>query len=326
VTPLLSVRDLETGFVGEGGLVRAVRGISFDLEAGETLGLVGESGCGKSVTALSIMGLLPSVGRIAGGSVLLEGQDLVQASKRQLRAVRGRRIAMVFQDSMTSLNPLLTVGRQITESLETHLGLSSAEARRKAVALLEEVGIPEPARRLKQFPHQLSGGLRQRVAVAVALAPNPQVLIADEPTTALDVTIQAQLLELLRREREERGMAMLLITHDLGVVAGMADRICVMYAGRIVEEGSTEAVFAAPRHPYTLGLLRSVPRIDAELHDRLPSIPGTPPPIWDIPAGCPFRPRCSFAFDRCEVEDPPLVSHGPGLAAACWADVREAVG
>jgi oligopeptide transport system ATP-binding protein len=319
---LLSVRNLETGFYAGEGVVHAVREISFDLEAGETLGLVGESGSGKTLTALSIMGLLPPAARIVGGSILLEDDDLVKASKRRLRQVRGRRIAMVFQDSMTSLNPLLSVGRQITESLETHLGVSGADARRKAVSLLEEVGVPEPAQRLKQFPHQLSGGLRQRVAVAIALAPNPQVLIADEPTTALDVTIQAQLLELLRREQEQRGMAMLLITHDLGVVAGMADRLCVMYAGRIVEEGPTDHVYSEPRHPYTLGLLRSVPRLDSELQARLPSIPGAPPPIWDVPPGCSFRPRCPFAFERCDV-DPPLQPHGPGAAAACWADIRE---
>jgi oligopeptide transport system ATP-binding protein len=323
---LLAVRGLETAFFAEEGLVRAVRGISFELEEAETLGLVGESGCGKSVTALSIMGLLPSNGRVVGGTIEFDGEDLVQASKRRLRQMRGRQVAMVFQDSMTSLNPLLTVGRQITESLETHLGLSGQEAARKAVALLEEVGVPEPARRLKQFPHQLSGGLRQRVAVAIALAPNPAVLIADEPTTALDVTIQAQLLDLLKRERAERRMALLLITHDLGVVAGMADRLCVMYAGRIVEEGPTDSVFTAPRHPYTLGLLRSVPRIDQEVHGRLPSIPGAPPPLWSLPAGCPFRPRCEFAFERCEAEDPPLEPVGNGgQAAACWADVREAV-
>jgi oligopeptide transport system ATP-binding protein len=325
MAPLLSVQNLETAFSTPEGPVQVVRDVSFELEAGETVGLVGESGSGKTVTALSIMGLLPSAARTVGGSIMLGDDDLAKASRKRLRGFRGRRIAMVFQDSMTSLNPLLTIGRQITESLETHLGLSGADAGRRAVSLLEEVGVPEPAQRLKQFPHQLSGGLRQRVAVAIALAPNPEVLIADEPTTALDVTVQAQLLELLRRERVERGMAMLLITHDLGVVAGMTDRLCVMYAGRIVEEGPTESVFAEPRHPYTLGLLRSVPRLDTELQDRLPSIPGAPPPIWARPTGCPFRPRCPFAMDQCEVEDPPLEAHGPGRAAACWADLREPV-
>ena len=326
MTPLLAVRDLATGFSSDEGLVPAVRGVSFEVAAGETIGLVGESGCGKSVTALSIMGLLPPTGRIVAGSIELDGKELVGAPKRALSDVRGRRIAMVFQDSMTSLNPLLTVGRQITESLQRHLGMARSQAQRHAVELLEEVGVPEAERRLSQYPHQLSGGLRQRAAVAIALAPNPELLIADEPTTALDVTIQAQMLELLQRERQQRGMALILITHDLGVVAGMADRLSVMYAGRIVEEGPTEAVYAEPRHPYTLGLLRSVPRIDGPLESRLASIPGVPPPIWDLPAGCPFRPRCTFAFDRCATHDPPLESTGSqGKAAACWADVRETV-
>jgi oligopeptide transport system ATP-binding protein len=307
--PLLSVQQ------------RAVRGVSFDVEAGETRGLVGESGCGKSVTALSIMGLLPSSARIVAGSISLNGQELVSASKKELRAVRGRRVAMVFQDSMTSLNPLLTIGRQITETLEAHLGMSRSRTRSRAVELLDEVGVPEPERRLAQYPHQLSGGLRQRVAVAVALAPNPAVLIADEPTTALDVTVQAQLLELLKREQRDRGMGLILITHDLGVVAGMADRLSVMYAGRIVEEGPTEAVFAKPRHPYTLALLRSVPRIDARPERRLVSIPGAPPPLAELPAGCPYRPRCPLAFERCEEEDPALVRvNDDERAVACWAD------
>jgi oligopeptide/dipeptide ABC transporter ATP-binding protein len=322
--PILRVDGLETAFRADEGTAHAVRGVSFAISPGETLALVGESGSGKSVTALSIIGLLPPNGRIVGGSIALGDLELVGASKRVLRGIRGKRIAMVFQDSMTSLNPLLTVGRQITESLEVHLGLSRADAGRRAVSLLEEVGVPEPQRRLRQYPHQLSGGLRQRVAVAVALAPNPDVLIADEPTTALDVTIQAQLLELLKRERAERDMALLLITHDLGVVAGMTDRLGVMYAGRIVEEGPTDRVFETPRHPYTLGLLRSVPRIDGELERRLPSIAGAPPPIWSLPPGCAFRPRCPFAVDRCEHDDPPLEPREePGLAVACWVDVRE---
>ena len=326
MTALLSVRGLTTMFSSGQGRVQAVRGVSFDLSAGETLGLVGESGCGKSATALSILRLLPPAGRIVGGRIQLDGMDLVTAPLSVLRRVRGRRIGIVFQDSMTSLNPLLTVGRQITESLETHLGIRGREANRRAADLLEEVGVPDPARRLGQFPHQLSGGLRQRVAVAIALAPNPDVLIADEPTTALDVTIQAQLLDLLGREQKERKMALLLITHDLGVVAGITDRLAVMYAGRIVEEGPTDRLFADPRHPYTLGLLGSIPRIDREVAERLPSIPGTPPPMWDIPAGCPFRPRCPFAFETCAVQDPPLeVVDSEGHAAACWADVPSLV-
>jgi oligopeptide/dipeptide ABC transporter ATP-binding protein len=233
---------------------------------------------------------------------------------------------MVFQDSMTSLNPLLTVGRQITESLRAHLGLSRADATARALALLDEVGVPEPAARLGQYPHQLSGGLRQRVAVAVALAPDPEILIADEPTTALDVTIQAQLLDLLAREREQRGMAVLLITHDLGIVAGMTDRVCVMYAGRIVEQGATEDVYADARHPYTLGLMRSVPRLDGEVERRLPSIPGAPPPLWMLPPGCAFRTRCPSALAVCSEQDPSLEPcAGGGHDAACWAVVRESV-
>ena len=316
------MRNLVTAFHVEDRVVPAVRDVSLDIVPGETLAIVGESGCGKSVTALSIMGLLPPNGRILGGRVELDGENLVGAPRRVLRRVRGKRIAMVFQDSVTSLNPLLSVGRQITESLEVHLGLSRADSRRRALSLLEEVGVPEPEARLRQYPHQLSGGLRQRVAVAVALAPNPAVLIADEPTTALDVTIQAQLLELLRRERRDRGMALVLITHDLGVIAGMADRVCVMYAGRIVEEGSTDQVFE-PRHPYTLGLLRSVPRIDGELSQRMHSIPGVPPPLSNLPSGCPFMPRCSLAELRCE-EDPVLEPCGSaGHLAACWVGARE---
>jgi len=316
---LLEVHDLETVFVSRAGNVEAVRGVSFELEAGRTLGLVGESGCGKSATALSIMRLLPPAGRIAGGRIELGGLDLARASKRTLRQVRGKRVAMVFQDSMTSLNPLLTVGRQITESLTLHLGLGRREAEQKAAELLEEVGVPEPSRRLEQFPHQLSGGLRQRAAVAVALAADPEVLIADEPTTALDVTVQAQLLELLKREQEQRQMAVLLITHDLGVVARMSDQLCVMYAGRIVERGPAAEIFRHPRHPYTLGLLRSVPRLDRPLERRLPSIAGAPPEMWRLPSGCPFRPRCGYAVARCANDDPVLELVGAaGHSAACW--------
>jgi oligopeptide/dipeptide ABC transporter ATP-binding protein len=322
MSALLDVRVLETCFSSDEGIVRAVRGVSFELAAGETLGLVGESGCGKSVTALSIMRLLPPNARVTGGSVLLDGTDLLRASKRTMRRIRGARVGMVFQDSMTALNPLLTVGRQITEILEAHTGLTERAARAKAVALLEEVGVPEPTRRLRQYPHQLSGGLRQRVAVAIALAPNPDVLIADEPTTALDVTIQAQVLDLLRRQQGERRMAMILITHDVGVVASLSDRLAVMYAGRIVEIGRSDEVFTDPRHPYTLGLLRSVPRIDSEIAERLPSIPGTPPPLSALPPGCPFRPRCSFAVERSDDEEPPLAPVGDDHAAACWVDIR----
>jgi oligopeptide/dipeptide ABC transporter ATP-binding protein len=320
---LLAVRDLETAFATKRGLLPALRGVSLTVARQETVGVVGESGSGKSVTALSIMRLLPSSGAIVGGSVELAGRDMLSLSKRELQRVRGKEIAMVFQDSMTSLNPVLTVGRQLTESLSKHLGLGRSEARARALDLLREVGIPEPKRRLRQYPHQLSGGLRQRVAIAIALAANPAVLIADEPTTALDVTIQAQILDLLRREQDQRGMAMLLITHDLGVIAGMVDRVCVMYGGRIVELGATDLVFKNPSHPYTVGLLRSVPRLDATLGRRLISIAGSPPPIGDLPTGCPFRTRCQLAFDRCASEEPPLIAKGDDHAAACWADVRE---
>ncbi len=322
-SPLLRVTGLETSFVADDELLQAVRGISFELREGRTLGLVGESGCGKSVTALSIMGLLPPNGMITGGSIALRGDDLLAASPRRLEALRGRRIAMVFQDSMTSLNPVLSIGRQLTEGLEHHLGMSRRQARQRAVELLEEVGVPEPGTRLRQYPHQLSGGLRQRVAVAIAIAANPELLIADEPTTALDVTIQAQLVELLHREREQRGMALLLITHDLGVVAGVADEVCVMYAGRIVEQGPTERLFADARHPYTLGLLQSIPRLGVPRMRRLASIGGAPPSPGAVGAGCAFRPRCAYALDRCRIEDPPLVeTDADGSAAACWADVR----
>jgi oligopeptide/dipeptide ABC transporter ATP-binding protein len=324
VTPILALDDLRTSFAGPDGAVPAVRGVSLEIEPGETVGIVGESGSGKSVTFLSVLRLLPAAGHVVGGRVTLDGVDLLAASQRDLRRLRGRRIGMVFQDSMTSLNPLLTIGRQITESLEAHRGLGRRDARRRAVELLAEVGVPEPERRLDQYPHQLSGGLRQRAAVAIALAPDPEVLVADEPTTALDVTIQAQLLDLLRREQRERGMALVLITHDLGVIARVADRVCVMYAGRIVEEGPVEQVFATPHHPYTVGLLASVPRLDGELVDRLPSIAGAPPQLWELPAGCPFRPRCSRAIDLCVEVDPPLeaCSDDEAHRVACHSPVE----
>ena len=322
----LRVCDLEVGFATRHGLVRAVRGVSFDIEPGRTVGLVGESGSGKSVTTLAAFRLLPSTGRVLRGSVELGGVDLLRLPSKELNRVRGRRVGMVFQDSMTSLNPLLSVGLQIVETLATHLDLRGRAARRRALTLLEEVGVPDPERRLRQFPHQLSGGLRQRIAVAIALAPNPDLLIADEPTTALDVTIQAQLLELLQRERKQRGMSLLLITHDLGVIAGIADEVCVMYAGRIVERGPTDEVFAAPRHPYTAALLRSVPRLEGGLERRLNSIAGAPPVEWDERDGCAFRPRCPLAMAVCAESDPRLDENG-GHSAACFAaaPMREVV-
>jgi peptide/nickel transport system ATP-binding protein len=312
-------------FDSRDGPVPAVRDVSFDLRPGEALGIVGESGSGKSTLALAIMQLLPSNGRITAGSISFAGLDLVGAPTTVLRRLRGRRIAIVFQDSMSSLNPVLPIGLQITESLTWHLNLSRRQARAKAIELLSEVGVSEPERRLGQLPHQLSGGLRQRVAISIALAADPDVLIADEPTTALDVTIQAQLLELLRREKAARHMSMILITHDHGVVARTCDRVAVMYAGRIVEVGETSEIFRDARHPYSLGLQTSVPRFDRVRPGRLPSIAGAPPPMIDLPPGCPFEPRCPFAVERSRVEEPtlaPVPGGRPGHEAACWVDTR----
>jgi oligopeptide/dipeptide ABC transporter ATP-binding protein len=315
---LLTVCELRTAFSTGSKLLPVVRGVSFDLERGETLGLVGESGCGKSVTALSIVRLLPPSGKIMSGSVIYDGVELTSASKRALRQVRGRHVAMVFQDSMTSLNPLLTVGRQIAEGIEFHRGSTRKAALARAGDLLEEVGVPEPGRRLRQYPHQLSGGLRQRVAIAAAIGSDPELLIADEPTTALDVTTQAQLLDLLKREQAEREMATILITHDLGVIARMSDRVCVMYAGRIVEQGNVDEVLKDSGHPYTEGLLRSVPRLDAAVVGRLPSLPGAPPTPGALGQGCAFAPRCSERIGRCDA-DPALEPVGDdGHTAACW--------
>jgi len=321
----LTVSGLTTVYGTMRGQIVAVRDVSFEIQAGEAVGIVGESGCGKTALALSLVQLLPRNGRIERGRITLDGSDLVTAGKTTLRGVRGRRIAMVFQDSMASLDPVMPVGRQITEGMISHLGISRQEARRRAVELLEEVGVPEPVTRLRQFPHQLSGGLRQRVAIAVAIAADPEVLIADEPTTALDVTIQAQILDLLQREQARRGMALILITHDLGVVGSVTDRMIVMYAGRVVESGSTAEVFADPRHPYTLGLLDSVPKVDVTTEGRLRAIPGSPPTGYGMTAGCPFAPRCRWVMQRCGEEDPPrapVPGGGPAHEAACFADVR----
>jgi oligopeptide transport system ATP-binding protein len=321
----LAVRQLRTVYGTSRGQITAVRDVSFEIRSGEAIGIVGESGSGKTAVALSLLGLLPRNGKIVGGQILLGGIDLVAAGKGGLRDVRGRRIAMVFQDSMTSLDPVMPIGRQIAEGIMVHLGLSRAESRERAVELLGEVGLPDPVQRLRQYPHQLSGGLRQRVAIAVALAANPDILIADEPTTALDVTIQAQILDLLERERARRGMALILITHDLGVVASVTDRVMVMYAGNVVESGATGDIFADPRHPYTLGLMSSMPRVDSPLERRLPTIPGSPPSGYQEGAGCPFALRCGWAMERCDAETPPLeVAPGGSRthAKACFADVR----
>ena len=320
---LLSVRDLAVTFRRRGRRpVHAVDGVSFDVEAGQTVGLVGESGCGKSVTALAILGLLPKRGTEVRGTVELAGRDLSQLPDAELREVRGREVAMIFQDPMTSLNPLLTVGRQITEVLERHFGTSGAEAEREAVELLDAVGIPAAGRRVRDYPHQLSGGMRQRAMIAMALACKPKLLIADEPTTALDVTIQAQILDLLRQLIAERGTALILITHDLGVVAGMCETIHVMYAGRFVESGDRHELFARPRHPYTAGLLASVPRLDQPRGTALRPIRGSIRDLIPWPSGCAFAPRCDYRINRCTAATPELApDRGGGHLLRCFNPV-----
>ena len=321
---LLEVEHLTTEFATSGGIVRAVDGVSWDVGEGETVALVGESGCGKSVSALSVMRLvaLPA-GRIVGGQVFFKGRDLLALSEEEMRRVRGREIAMIFQEPMTSLNPVLTIGRQLTEGLEIHLGMTREQARRRAAELLATVGIPDPERRLTQYPHQFSGGMRQRMMVAMALACEPSLILADEPTTALDVTIQAQILELLRDLSRRLGVAMLIITHNLGVVARYADRVNVMYAGRIVERASARDLYRTPRHPYTLGLLKSVPRLDEPRRARLEPIEGQPPDLTRLGRGCAFAPRCTFHVARCEAEAPALVAvEGQGHVSACWEAER----
>ncbi len=316
---LLDVDGLKTHFFTRDGVVRAVDGVSFRVHAGETLAVVGESGCGKSVTSLSILRLVASPpGRIVSGRLLFEGRDLLALDEADMRDIRGNEIAMIFQEPMTSLNPVLTVGRQIGEALTLHRGLSRAAARRRAVELLGQVGIPEPERRVDQYPHQLSGGMRQRVMIAMALACHPRLLIADEPTTALDVTIQAQILDLMRRLKQDSGAAILLITHDLGVVAEMAQRVVVMYAGRKVEEAPVEELFARPLHPYTRGLMKSIPRLDDTETRRLAEIPGMVPSLREPIEGCYFAARCPHAADRCRREYPPLEERAAGHAVACW--------
>lgn len=317
--PLLEVRNLHTQFFTQDGVVKAVDGVSFRLMSGETLGLVGESGCGKSITALSIMRLIPSPpGKIVSGEVLFEGEDILKMSDDEVRSIRGRKIAMIFQDPMTSLNPVLTINRQISEALELHLGMSKQQARQRAIELLKMVGIPNAEQRVDQYPHQFSGGMRQRVMIAMALSCNPSLLIADEPTTALDVTIQAQILDLIRTLQREHNTALILITHDLGVVAGMTDRIHVMYAGHIVETAPTEELFENPKHPYTVGLLNSIPRLDAPRKERLNPIRGLPPDLIDLPDMCPFVPRCDFAREKCSEKNPPLFEVNPVHRSACW--------
>ncbi len=320
--PLLSVRDLHVTFGTGDRTVHAVNGISYDLEEGETLGVVGESGCGKSVSSLALMRLLPKpAARVTADRILFDGEDMLTLSEEAARQMRGNRMAMIFQDPMTSLNPVLTIERQLTEVLETHRKLKRKGAILRAIELLELVGIPAAKKRLNDYPHQFSGGMRQRVMIAIALACDPQLLIADEPTTALDVTIQAQILDLMRSTAMESGAALILITHDLGVVAGMARRINVMYAGHIVERAETEELYGRPRHPYTVGLLQSIPRLDAQGRGELVPIQGQPPDLSREIAGCPFAARCFNVIERCHVEMPPL-EQAPGAAdghdVACW--------
>ena len=322
---LLEVRDLRTQFFTQDGVVNAVNGISYTLAEGETLGIVGESGCGKSVSVMSLIRLIPTPpGKIVGGEVLFEGQDLLKISDDEIRSIRGNKISMIFQDPMTSLNPVLTVGRQISEALELHLGMDKRQARERTIELLDLVGIPSAADRVDDYPHQFSGGMRQRAMIAMSLSCNPQLLIADEPTTALDVTIQAQIIDLVKRLRDELGMAIIWITHDLGVVAGLADRVIVMYAGYIVEEAPVKDLYLAPRHPYTVGLLGSLPRLDAERPEELSSIEGLPPDLIALPKGCPFYDRCNYRLDICAREMPLLKTVGINHKAACHVDVTTA--
>ncbi|MDY7040249.1 MAG: ABC transporter ATP-binding protein [Chloroflexota bacterium] len=326
MTTLLEVKDLKTRFYTQDGVVHAVNGISYILDEGGTLGIVGESGCGKSVSVLSAMRLIPQPpGKIVGGQVIFDGEDLLKMPMDDIRRVRGNKIAMIFQDPMTSLNPVLTIGRQVEEALELHMGMTKSQSRQRAVELLEMVGIPQAGDRIDDYPHQFSGGMRQRVMIAMALSCNPQILIADEPTTALDVTIQAQIVDLVKRLRDEIGMAVIWITHDLGIIAGLADKVIVMYAGFIVEAATVKDLYGDPRHPYTVGLLGSLPRLD-ERHDRqLDSIEGLPPDLIDLPAGCPFAPRCAYIVDRCLEENPPLEVVGPNNhRIACWVDIKAA--
>ena len=319
MAPLLEVRDLKTYFFTDDGVVKAVDGISYDVEAGETLGLVGESGCGKSVSALSLLRLIPNPpGRIVSGEVLFEGEDLLKVSDDAIRHVRGNRIAMIFQEPMTSLNPVLTISRQLTEALELHLKLDGGAAKQRAIQLLDMVGISEAAARIDDYPHQFSGGMRQRVMIAMALSCNPKLLLADEPTTALDVTIQAQVLEILARLSREFGTAVIIITHNLGVVARYADRVNVMYAGKIIETATAKSLYANPKHPYTLGLLKSVPRLDQERKSKLIPIEGVPPDLINMPPGCSFYPRCTYRVDKCAQETPPLFDVEAKHRVACW--------
>lgn len=319
MAPLLEVKNLVTRFYTEQGVVNAVNGISYTLAEGESLGIVGESGSGKSVGVMSLIGLIPSPpGRVENGEVLFHGRDLLKLRPSEIRHVRGREITMIFQDPMTSLNPVLTIGRQMTEGLKLHLGMNDSQARKRAVEMLDLVGLPNAEERLTDYPHQFSGGQRQRIMIAMALSTNPSLLIADEPTTALDVTIQAQIVELVKELQEKLGMAIIWITHDLGVVARMVERLAVMYAGFIVEYGSVWDIYGKPAHPYTLGLLQSLPKVDASQQQRLASIEGLPPDLRQEFNHCPFAPRCPYVIDKCWEENPPLMATGHDQQSACW--------
>jgi oligopeptide transport system ATP-binding protein len=320
---ILDVQGLETTFRTPDGVVHAVNGVSFGLLEGETLGVVGEAGCGKSVSMLSVLGLIPSPpGKVEAGKAICSGQDLIKMSKEDIRHVRGAQIGMIFQDPMTSLNPVLTIGRQLEEPLMLHIGMTRNQARERAAELLSMVGIPNAKDRLNDYPHQYSGGMRQRVMIAMALSCSPQILIADEPTTALDVTIQAQITDLVKRLRDELGMAIIWITHDLGVVASLAQRVLVMYGGFIIEESPVKELYASPEHPYTIGLLGSLPRVDEKERTKLFSIEGQPPVLYQKPEACPFALRCKWAIEHCWKENPPLLVVGPEHRAACWVDTK----
>ena len=324
MTVLLDVKDLQTRFLTPEGTVYAVNGVSFSLREGGTLAVVGESGCGKSVTMMSLLRLIPiPPGEIVCGSVTFRERDLLKLSENSMQAeIRGKEIAMVFQDPMTSLNPVLTIGRQLTEPLRVHLNYQPEKARNRAIELLELVGIPDPAKRLGDYPHQFSGGMRQRVMIAMALACNPTLLIADEPTTALDVTIQAQIIELIKELRDKIGLSIIWITHDLGVVAGLAEQVIVMYAGYIVEKADVDTLYESPLHPYTLALMAALPHAEKRRESRLKSIPGTPPNLLVKPSGCPFALRCEFVMEKCKTQNPPLTMVGIEHSIACWVDVK----
>ena len=325
MAPILSVRDLHTQFFTSGGIVRAVDGINFDVEPGETVGIVGESGCGKSMTALSILRLVPEPGRVTEGQIMFRDRDVLKMGPDELREFRGNDVSMIFQDPMTSLNPVLRVGFQIREAMVSHSRFDDSQARSRVVPLLKRVNIPAPEQRARDYPHQFSGGMRQRAMIAMGLSNEPDLLIADEPTTALDVTVQAQIIELLRTLNRDLGTAIILITHNMAVVASLCSRVIVMYAGRIVESGPTRQIFKDPQHPYTWSLLRALPRIDESRHEKLVNIAGLPPDLSNPPPGCKFHPRCRFRVEKCFREEPPLGRVGPDQDARCWVLMRNAL-